>query len=47
LRRQLIATVGEEVYDNWVEVRRANLASAVAGALRPTHLRGYKPPQEH
>jgi 2-polyprenyl-3-methyl-5-hydroxy-6-metoxy-1,4-benzoquinol methylase len=46
LRRQLIATVGEEVYDNWVEVRRANLASAVVGALRPTHLRGYKP-QRH
>jgi phosphoethanolamine N-methyltransferase len=46
LRQQLIAAVGEEIYLTWVEVRRANLASAIVGALRPTHLRGYKPPQK-
>ena len=43
LRDQLIETVGEEIYSHWLKVRLA-LADAVAvGALRPTHLRGYKP----
>ncbi len=43
LRDQLIDAVGEEIYAHWVQVRRA-LADAVAvGALRPTHLRGFKP----
>ncbi len=43
LRDQSIDAFGEEIYAHWVLVRRA-LADAVAvGALRPTHLRGYKP----
>jgi hypothetical protein len=43
LREQLMEAVGEEIYDHWRQVRRA-LADAVAvGALRPTHLRGFKP----
>ena len=43
LRNQSIDAFGEEIYAHWVQVRRA-LADAVAvGALRPTHLCGYKP----
>lgn len=43
LRDHLIEAVGEDIYGHWLLVRRA-LADAVAvGALRPTHLRGYKP----
>jgi hypothetical protein len=42
LRDQSIDAFGEEIYAHRVLVRRA-LADAVAvGALRPTHLRGYK-----
>ncbi len=43
LRDQLIEAVGEKICLHWAQVRRA-LADAVAvGALRPTHLRGWKP----
>jgi phosphoethanolamine N-methyltransferase len=43
LRDQVIAVSSEEIYDRWLNARRA-LAEAVAhGALRPTHLRGRKP----
>ncbi len=43
LRERVIEMVGEEIYHHWVAVRRA-LADAVrSGALRPTHLRGFKP----
>lgn len=43
LRDELIAAVGQEIYDHWLQVRRALAGSVAAGALRPTHLRGYKP----
>lgn len=43
LRGRLLETVGEEVYLHWLEVRRAIRDSANVGALRPTHLRGFKP----
>jgi len=43
LRRQALEIIDEEIYDPWVEVRRA-LADAVDdGAIRPTLLRGFKP----
>lgn len=43
LRDQIIAVSSQEIYDRWLNARRA-LAEAVAnGALRPTHLRGRKP----
>ena len=42
LRDELIAAVGEEIYDHWRQVRRALAGAAASGALRPTHLRGYK-----
>ncbi len=43
LRDELIEAVGEDIHGHWVQVRRA-LADAVSvGALRPTHLRGFKP----
>jgi phosphoethanolamine N-methyltransferase len=43
LRAELLAVVSEDVYSHWLSVRRALAASAAAGALRPTHLRGRKP----
>jgi phosphoethanolamine N-methyltransferase len=43
LRDQLIEAVGEEIYAHWVQVRRALAGAVAVGALRPTHLRGYKP----
>ena len=44
LRNQLIDAVGEAAYLRWVEVRRALAEAVGVGALRPTHLRGTKPP---
>lgn len=43
LRERLIEVAGEETYRHWVRIRRALRDAAVAGALRPTHLRGHKP----
>ncbi len=43
LRDELIEAVGEEIYAHWVQVRRALAGAVAVGALRPTHLRGYKP----
>jgi len=42
LRKQLIADFGEEIYQHWLRVRLALADAAAIGALRPTHLRGYK-----
>jgi len=43
LRDELIGIAGAEIYLHWLEVRRALADSVAAGALRPTHLRGFKP----
>ena len=43
LRQQLIESVGEEIYGQWLEVRRGLAKATAAGGLRPTHLRGFKP----
>ena len=43
LRQTLIDTVGEEIYEHWLLVRRGLAAAVSAGGLRPTHLRGLKP----
>lgn len=42
LRNRILDVVEEEVYEHWMKVRRAFRDSAAVGALRPTHLRGYK-----
>jgi len=44
LRQQLTDTVGEEIYGHWLTVRRSLADAVAAGGLRPTHLRGIKPP---
>jgi SAM-dependent methyltransferase len=41
LRDRIIEVSGEETYQRWLNVRRALRDSVSAGALRPTHLRGY------
>jgi SAM-dependent methyltransferase len=43
LRSRLLEAVGEDLYLRWLEVRRALRDCANVGALRPTHLRGFKP----
>jgi SAM-dependent methyltransferase len=43
LRRELTALLGEEGYEQGLEVRRANAEAAREGSLRPTHLRSLKP----
>ena len=43
LRTQIIEVSDEETYQHWLKVRRALRDSVAVGALRPTHLRGYKP----
>jgi ubiquinone/menaquinone biosynthesis C-methylase UbiE len=43
LKQQLIDAVGEEIYTNWLGVRRGLLQAVSGGGLRPTHLRGVKP----
>ena len=45
LRGRLLEAVGEDLYLGWLEVRRALRDSVHVGALRPTHLRGFKPVQ--
>jgi phosphoethanolamine N-methyltransferase len=42
LRERILEVADEEVYEHWMKVRRAFRDSAAVGALRPTHLRGYK-----
>lgn len=42
LRERILEVADEEVYEHWMRVRRAFRDSAAVGALRPTHLRGYK-----
>jgi phosphoethanolamine N-methyltransferase len=43
LRDQLIDAAGEEIYLHWLKVRQAHVDAVAVGALRPTHLRGFKP----
>ena len=42
LRERVIGVSDEDTYNHWLKVRRALRDSVVVGALRPTHLRGYK-----
>lgn len=42
LRDRIIEVSDEKKYQHWLTVRRALRDSVLAGALRPTHLRGYK-----
>ena len=43
LREQIIEVAGQDVYDNWVAVRRQLSEATRSGSLRPTHLRGIRP----
>ena len=43
LRHSIIEVSSEEIYNHWIKVRRALRDATNAGALRPTHLRGYRP----
>ena len=43
LYADLVAKVGREIIDPWLDVRRAMAKAAKAGGLRPTHLRAVKP----
>ena len=42
LRERLLDVVDEDVYQHWLEVRRTIRDVVNAGAMRPTHLRGFK-----
>jgi hypothetical protein len=42
LRDSILQVADEEIYEHWLNVRRALRDSVRVGALRPTHLRGYK-----
>ena len=42
LRKQILEVVDEDVYRHWMKVRQAFRDSGRVGALRPTHLRGFK-----
>jgi phosphoethanolamine N-methyltransferase len=42
LRTRLLEVVDEDVYQHWLKVRRALRDAVNAGAMRPTHLRGFK-----
>ena len=39
---RILEVAEEDVYLHWMDIRRAFRDSAAVGALRPTHLRGYK-----
>jgi len=43
LKQSLLDVVGEEIYANWLQVRRGLAHATQSGGLRPTHLRGVKP----
>ena len=43
MRDRLIDAAGEEIYLHWLKVRQAHVDAVSVGALRPTHLRGFKP----
>lgn len=43
LKRQIVESFGEEIYSNWLDVRKGLTEAVTAGGLRPTHLRGLKP----
>jgi len=43
MRDRLIDAAGEEIYQHWLKVRQAHVDAVAVGALRPTHLRGFKP----
>ena len=45
MRDKLIDAAGEEIYLHWLRVRQALTDAVAVGALRPTHLRGFKPPK--
>lgn len=42
LREQILEVVDEETYNHWLKIRRALRDSTNVGALRPTHMRGFK-----
>ena len=42
LRERILEVVDEEIYQHWLNVRRALRDSVGVGALRPTHIRGFK-----
>jgi phosphoethanolamine N-methyltransferase len=42
LRARLLEVVDEGVYQHWLTVRRTLKDAVNAGAMRPTHLRGFK-----
>ena len=42
LRERILEVVDENVYQYWLGVRRALRDAVNAGAMRPTHLRGFK-----
>jgi hypothetical protein len=42
LRHRLLEVVDEDLYQHWLKVRRALRDAVNVGALRPTHLRGYR-----
>jgi cyclopropane fatty-acyl-phospholipid synthase-like methyltransferase len=42
LREQIIAVSSQEIYDEWVVIRRQLAAAAQSGSLRPTHLHGMR-----
>jgi hypothetical protein len=42
LRDRLLEIVDQETYLHWVEIRRSLRDATNSGALRPTHLRGYR-----
>lgn len=43
LKEDLIAASSPDIYAGWLTMRRSQTAAVVAGALRPTHLRGRRP----
>jgi hypothetical protein len=45
LREQIIAASSQEAYGQWLAARRALAEATAGGALRPTHLRGRRPPE--
>jgi hypothetical protein len=45
LRERIIEVSSLEAYERWSAARRALAEATAGGALRPTHLRGRRPPQ--